>query len=183
MPGREGEDVSEHGREISHSLSTDSFETGMNRDGVPPIADTKVRVILMSNHIILDPEIFGPVVSWKSEILRASQLHAVYMKSKAHEKCLVLEVQGERLHGLELVTNMRMYQFSFQSTAAVQYIFNRLQEMCKKAHEKRKRPIWSNCLSELQGSNHEEGMDISGRIRGINGWHSRGRRNTSKIAG
>ena len=139
MPGREGEDVSEHGREISHSLSTDSFETGMNRDGVPPIADTKVRVILMSNHIILDPEIFGPVVSWKSEILRASQLHAVYMKSKAHEKCLVLEVQGERLHGLELVTNMRMYQFSFQSTAAVQYIFNRLQEMCKKAHEKRKR--------------------------------------------
>ena len=49
MPGREGEDVSEHGREISHSLSTDSFETGMNRDGVPPIADTKVRVILMAS--------------------------------------------------------------------------------------------------------------------------------------
>ena len=47
-------------------------------------------------------------------------------------------------------------------------------------HEKRKRPIWSNCLSELQGSNHEEGMDISGRIRGINGWHSPGRRNQAK---
>jgi len=98
-----------------------------------------VRLIVMSNHIILDPEIFGPVVSSSSEIIRGGRVHSVYLKSAAQSKSLVLQVQGARLHGLELVTNMRSYEFSFQSMEAVQQARLRLQEMCKKAEEKRER--------------------------------------------
>ena len=99
----------------------------------------KVRLIVMSNHIILDPEIFGPVVSSSSEIIRGGRLYSVYVKSEAQSRNLVLQVQGARLHGLELVTNMRSYEFSFQTMEAVQQARLRLQEMCKKAEEKRER--------------------------------------------
>ena len=99
----------------------------------------KFRMVVLSNHVILDSEIFGPDVSSNAEIIRSKQLHAVHRKSLAQPNCLILEVNGERLSGLELVTNIRHYEVYFQSTGALQQICSRLQEMCKKAEEKRER--------------------------------------------
>ena len=37
----------------------------------------KIRVIVMSNHLILDPEIFGPTISASAEVILCNQLHSV----------------------------------------------------------------------------------------------------------
>ncbi len=40
------------------------------------------QVIVMSNHLILDPEIFGPTISPSAEVILCNQLHSVSVGTK-----------------------------------------------------------------------------------------------------
>jgi len=53
------------------------------------------------------------------------------------QNTLVLLVQGEMVHGLELASNVRELQFTFHSVECVLQMSTCLSEMCKKAHEMR----------------------------------------------
>jgi len=41
------------------------------------------QVIVMSNHLILDPEIFGPTISQSAEVILCNQLHSVSVCSES----------------------------------------------------------------------------------------------------
>ena len=53
-------------------------------------------------------------------------------KSDAQHNTLVLSVQGDIVQGLELVANMRAYEFTFDSLESVQQMAMWLSEMCSK---------------------------------------------------
>ena len=120
------------------SLSRDAAEQDARAASVRRAGkgSRKFRFIVMTNHLFFDPEIFGPSASVHSEIVRAQQLHKAYPKAGSH-KTLIIEVQGDRLYGLELLTNMRCYEISFNSVDTFQQVLHRLEEMCVKAEERR----------------------------------------------
>eukprot|EP00961_Rhodomonas_salina_P127685 1721607-Rhodomonas_salina.1 len=56
----------------------------------------KIRIIVMSRFLLLDPEIFGPYISKQSEIIRIDQLHHVQIKSEYQKNTIVLQVTPAR---------------------------------------------------------------------------------------
>ena len=130
---------------VNEKLLFTSKATYRCKDGAETESSTgrrntkKIRLIVMSNYLILDPEIFGPTISTHAEVLLCHQLHSVAYKSDSQQNTLVLMVQGELVHGLELVANIREYEFTFHAIESVQQMSIWLREMCKKAHEMRER--------------------------------------------
>eukprot|EP00960_Hanusia_phi_P021878 648446-Hanusia_phi.AAC.3 len=111
----------------------------LQKDTSGKVSTKKLRIILLSNSIIFDREVFGPYVSATAEQIRIDQLLSVFYKSEGVHNTVTLQIQGERIQGLELLANLREMDLTFHGEHRLQQIYSLLLNLCKKGNEVRDR--------------------------------------------
>jgi len=113
----------------------------------------RLRMIIMVNYIILDPDFFGPDISSASEIWSLRQLHSVSPGEDDANTTLQMTLLGERVHGLDIAANVVEYKFTFNDSLKTRLIYHHISSMCKKAEEtrarERQRPFETPVMSSL----------------------------------
>lgn len=105
-------------------------------------------MIILSNFIVLDPEYYGPEISYNCFLIPVRQLKGVNpgslskggdRKSKV-ESSLVLAILGKRILGLDIQANVVRFGIEFHhETNLTTKVYNLLSQMCRKAEEMRER--------------------------------------------
>ena len=105
--------------------------------------DTRMRLLVLADHIVLDRAIFGPAVSKDSIILRLDQLYQVYDPYNKQESDLKFCVKVLcEIGGTEELIEIRI---GFGSAATYHQIREQVTELTKRAHDlrwkQRERPL------------------------------------------
>jgi len=98
----------------------------------------RVRLLVLDNYLIFDPEFFGPIVGQNSDIVEVRQMHSVAPADES-QSTIVLTLLGERVHGLDIAANIIDYELSFKDNTHTRHLYHVLSGLCKKAEEARER--------------------------------------------
>jgi hypothetical protein len=116
--------------------------------------DRKMRLIILSNDLILDPAFYGPEVSPKSRIFQIRQLHSVSPheprtsnQSQAPSDAIDLRIRSD--HDASVAT----YVIAFNDYSTYRECYDRISHACHVAEglraQEQFRPFQSSCMAGL----------------------------------